>query len=212
MSDQPLISIDVVALRLNRAAKTIEVALAERKFSPAEGALALPGVLLLAQERLAAAVERALASKAGIPRDLILATGDVGVFDTPGRDPRGPTLSITRYAIVAPDFIPGDGVKMVPLSDATALPFDHDTIVRRTARVAHDQLWVDHDFTKALIGQAFTVSDAANAHDALSAIVGAAMIDRKNANRLLTGNPWLSDPKPGVARGEGRPARIWDFV
>lgn len=70
----------------------------------------------------------------------------------------------------------------------------------------------DHDLTKARTSQMFTASNAAIPHDSLSAIAGTPVIDRENASQLLTGSSWVSKPKPDVARGEGRPARIWDSV
>ena len=214
MSDQPLISIDVVALRLDRATKSVDVVLAERVNPPSAGEPALPGVLLLLNELLDDAVHRALSSKAGITSDHVLATGDVGVFDTPGRDPRGPTLSITRYAIVASDFEPTAGVACVHLADATGLPFDHDLIIRRAARIVHDKLWLDRGTTAALLGPSFTTLDAADAQDSLAAHGEplAPRADRSNLARALKRSPWLGESAVRLPTGEGRQARTWDFL
>jgi 8-oxo-dGTP diphosphatase len=212
--DQPLISIDVVPLRLNRATRQVEVVLVRRAFEPSAGRLALPGVLLLSGELLDDAVHRALRDKAGIMREHVRAIGDVGVFDTPGRDPRGPTLSITKYVIVGDKFEPGEGVTFVALTNATGLPFDHDTIVKRAAGAVHDKLWVDRRTTEALIGQQFTTSDAANAQDALAVAMEPAVppVNRINLFKSLKRSPWLGEPTEGAAAGEGRPAKAWEFV
>jgi len=211
---QPLISIDVVALRYSRSTKQVEVALVRRQFEPSAGRLALPGVLLVSGELLDDAVHRALRDKAGVMREYVRAIGDVGVFDTPGRDPRGPTLSVTKYVILGDKFEVGEGVTMIPLADAVGLPFDHDLIIRRGARIVHDKLWVDRGATESLLGHEFKTSDAADAQDALAAAADpqAPKTNRTNLARDLKRIRWLAEPRTGPAAGEGRPSKVWSFI
>lgn len=211
--DQPLISIDVVPLRLNRLTHQVEVVLVRREFEPSAGRLALPGVLLLSGELLDDAVHRALRDKAGIMREHVRATGDVGVFDTPGRDPRGPTLSITKYVIVGDKFEPGEPVSVVAVPEATGLPFDHDTIVRRASKSILDKLWVDRDTTQALLGQEFRTSDAADVHESLTSAADPTKPKAsRNIFKELKRSPWLTEPRDAPAIGEGRPSKQWEFA
>lgn len=209
---QPLISIDVVPLRLNRAQRRVDVVLARREFEPSAGRLALPGVLLLGGELLDDAVHRALRDKARIMREHVRAVGDVGVFDTPGRDPRGPTLSVTKYVVLGSKFEPGEGAEAVGLADARDLPFDHDLIITRAATAVLERLWVDRVTTLALLGDMFTTRDAADAHDSLAALASRPPIVRANLVRALGRNDWLEATPDVQVHGEGRPAKVWKFV
>src|SRR3546814_10554338 len=78
-----------------------------RQAEPYTGQLALPGVLLGAGERLQDAARRAVTTKLGIPDEKILVSGQLTVFDEPNRDPRGPTLSVTMWAVISSDEVPG---------------------------------------------------------------------------------------------------------
>lgn len=211
---QPLISIDVVALRFNRQSRSVEVVLAKRVFEPSLGELALPGVLLLAQELLADAVHRALRDKAGLFPEHARVLGDVGVFDTPGRDPRGPTLSITRYCIVGPAFEPPEGVALVRLVDATSLPFDHESIIHRAAHVVGERLWSDVPMTQALLGEQFSTKDAADVRSSLAdwAQPGLSGESRAHLARTLSKNPLVEQTGVAAPVGDGRPARLWRFL
>lgn len=103
---------------------------------------------------------------------------------------------------------------MVALTDATDLPFDHDTIVRRAARTVHDKLWVDRETTETLLGHEFKTGDAASAQDALAAAEGmsAPKVNRTNLARDLKRRSWLGETRTGAAAGGGRPAKQWEFV
>ena len=106
--DQSLVSIDVIALRFgNPEPGMLRLAVTPRQAEPYTGQLALPGVLLGAGERLQDAARRAVTTKLGIPDEKILVSGQLTVFDEPNRDPRGPTLSVTMWAVISSDEVPG---------------------------------------------------------------------------------------------------------
>lgn len=216
MTDQPLISIDVVPLRFNRATRKAEVILGRRLFEPNLGQLALPGVLLGAGERLHEAVARALLTKVGVTNFQYTMAGDVGVFDNPDRDPRGPTLSITRFAVIGEHVELGELAVAVPLDEAHGLPFDHDHIISRAVRTVFEKLWTDKDTTEAFLGVRFTTLDAADAHDSLaaSATPAGATMDRNNLTRALAKNSWVRELAPDEVpkTGRGRPAKVWQFL
>ncbi|MFE6967116.1 hypothetical protein ACFVAJ_18530 [Agromyces sp. NPDC057679] len=211
--NQPLVSIDVVPFRYNRAADALEVILGRRQFEPSIGSLALPGVLLLAQERLGEAVGRALNTKAGLaPRDIATA-GEVGVFDTPGRDPRGPTLSITRFAIIDTDTV-GATAEAVPIAEVSGLPFDHDVIIAMAARRVYEKLFTDREVAEALLGPEFDTVHAFTAQQQLAAAaepVGEPL-SLANLARTLTNLGWVeATGELGASRGGRRP-KVWRFT
>lgn len=114
-----------------------DVLLIERGWPPHKGQLALPGGHVDPGETSRAAAARELLEETGVgvdPWDLAL----LGVYDAPGRDPRGRYVT-AAYLVAVPDDITahaGDdaaAVRWVPLDDARGLAFDHTDIVT-TAR------------------------------------------------------------------------------
>ena len=74
-----------------------DVLLVRRGAPPYEGALALPGGFVEIDETLDAAARRELAEETGI--DVAsMAIAQVGAYGKPGRDPRGPTVSVAYVA------------------------------------------------------------------------------------------------------------------
>ncbi|WP_405886863.1 NUDIX hydrolase [Streptomyces longwoodensis] len=117
-----------------------DVLLIERGWPPHKGQLALPGGHVDPGETSRAAAARELLEETGIgvdPWDLEL----IGVYDAPGRDPRGRYVT-AAYMVAVPDGITaqaGDdaaAVRWVPLDNARGLAFDHTDIVT-TARHRH---------------------------------------------------------------------------
>lgn len=153
--DQPLVSVDVVALRVvNGEAK---YATHERRVAPFAGEHALPGVLLLTGETLAGATWRALREKLGM-KIMPSLIQQFGAFDGTNRDPRGATISIGHLAVVA-DAGNAD-VAWHSVGDAVELPFDHSGIVSAARAELGMRLWVDTKLTRALLGTAFTTRNA----------------------------------------------------
>ncbi|MEV5456555.1 NUDIX hydrolase [Streptomyces sp. NPDC052535] len=110
-----------------------EVLLIRRGWPPYKGKLALPGGFVDDGETPRAAAARELLEETGVrvrESDLV----EVGVFDRPGRDPRGNCVS-TAYLINVPEDTTaraGDdaaAVRWVPLAATGDLAFDHDEIV-----------------------------------------------------------------------------------
>ncbi|MEU2719599.1 NUDIX hydrolase [Streptomyces smyrnaeus] len=130
---------DVVCVR--DAARGPEVLTIRRGWPPHEGRLALPGGHVDPGETGRAAAARELFEETGVrvaQERLIF----VGLFDDPGRDPRGRYLSAAWVVVVAGDTVARAGddaadVAWVPLDDPGGLAFDHNRIVYLARR---DQL------------------------------------------------------------------------
>ncbi|MBD0675459.1 NUDIX domain-containing protein [Streptomyces sp. CBMA156] len=120
---------DVVALTPDG-----RVLLIERGWPPYEGAWALPGGHQDPGETGRQAAARELVEETGVRVDAA-DLAEVGVWDTPGRDPRGRYVT-TVYRVVVPDGTPiaaGDDARTARWWPADALPdrlaFDHADVV-----------------------------------------------------------------------------------
>jgi 8-oxo-dGTP diphosphatase len=132
----PALTADVVLLAGEPAASVL---LIERGNEPFAGNWALPGGFIEPDERVHDGARRELAEETGIALAGELAL--LGVYDTPGRDPRGPTVSVT-YARRCASELPAAGgddarrARWFALDALPALAFDHDQIVADAARWA----------------------------------------------------------------------------
>jgi 8-oxo-dGTP diphosphatase len=222
---QPLISVDVVPLLLDREHQRLSVVVGERIYEPHLGAPALPGVLL-AHERVDDAAQRALSTKVHAGPECRTYLGDLGVFDNPDRDPRGPTLSIAKIATL--DAIPqASGVQAIPLSHfpppsapagapvtgaARVLPFDHDRIVRAAIENATMRIWTDRAFAHGLLGHDFSTRDLLTVLRDLAALTSNPEPNPANAQRRLRASGWVKVSDKPSRPISGRPSLMWRWV
>ncbi len=121
----PLLTVDCVATDA-----TGRVLLIKRGRPPFKGQWALPGGFVGLDETVEDACRRELREETGLPaRKLTL----VGVYSTPGRDPRGPTVSVAFKARIAakPPRAGTDAAAAEWISNwrGEALAFDHAQII-----------------------------------------------------------------------------------
>lgn len=108
------------------------ILLVKRKYEPYQGYWALPGGMVEDDETVEQAVLRELKEETNID-GYITSTPPV-ITSTPGRDPRGPSITIA-YRILADnlDIFAGDDaedVKMFPIDALPPLAFDHKDIIK----------------------------------------------------------------------------------
>ncbi|MCH7230193.1 NUDIX hydrolase [Glycomyces sp. L485] len=112
-----------------------EVLLIERGWAPFEGHLALPGGYVDSGETCRTAAAREAAEETGLDLDPVRLY-QVGVYDEPGRDPRGRVVSVA-YAVTVPfgtRVQAGDdaaSAAWVDIQDALQRPmaFDHKQVL-----------------------------------------------------------------------------------
>lgn len=125
----PICTVDIVLLTLQSGG--LRVALHRRDREPFKDVWALPGGYIHTDEdaSAAAAARRVLAEKTGIESPYL---EQLATFAGPGRDPRGWSVSIAYYALVAPEVIAraGHPLKLAPADDLDGLPFDHRDIIQ----------------------------------------------------------------------------------
>lgn len=123
------LTVDVALLA---GAPPSEVLLVARANEPFAGGWALPGGFVEPGERVAGAALRELAEETGVEVEPPLTL--LGVYDVPGRDPRGPAISITFVKRI-PAPLPASGAddasdaRWFALAALPPLAFDHAEII-----------------------------------------------------------------------------------
>jgi 8-oxo-dGTP diphosphatase len=130
-----MLTVDVMVLT---AAQTPEVLLIQRANPPYEGRWALPGGFVEEGEQVERAAPRELAEETGLS---VQGLQLLGVYDTPGRDPRGWTVSVVYLACgEQPQTVTGaDDAADARWFAVDALPdlaFDHALILADAMRLA----------------------------------------------------------------------------
>jgi 8-oxo-dGTP diphosphatase len=131
----PALTVDVVAFA---GEPPDAVLLIERRNDPFQGRWALPGGFVEAGERVAIAAARELGEETGVEAACLKL---LGVYDTPGRDPRGPTVSVV-YLMRADEELKAAGAddacdaRWFALDSLPELAFDHGLIVEDALRHA----------------------------------------------------------------------------
>lgn len=117
------------------------VLLIERRWPPYAGYQALPGGHVDANETAREAAARELFEETGIR----VKSGDltqVGIFDAPGRDPRGRYVTVAYTATLPEPIAPTAGddasaARWWPLDARPSLAFDHEDILAELAVLAN---------------------------------------------------------------------------
>jgi 8-oxo-dGTP diphosphatase len=125
---QHTVTVDVVLFRLG---KPRQVLLIQRRNEPFRGKWALPGGFVDVGEPTRDAARRELYEETGVENHNLSL---LGVFDQPGRDPRGPTISVAYFGWAGRALAPraGDDAAAAAWFDLDALPelaFDHRKII-----------------------------------------------------------------------------------
>lgn len=132
---RPMVTVDAVVFR--RTKERLEVLMIERKNDPFAGCLALPGGFVEMDEDLLDAAKRELFEETRL-KNVHLA--QLCTFGTPGRDPRGRTISVVYAGVVKSSRtqVQGgdDAARAVWVSARRCgkLAFDHNDILRCALR------------------------------------------------------------------------------
>jgi 8-oxo-dGTP diphosphatase len=123
-----MLTVDVVVLTEPPVSSLL---LVQREYPPFAGEWALPGGFVEERERVIDAAPRELAEETGLEVGSLRL---LGVYDTPGRDPRGWTVSVVYLATVqAEETVSGADdardARWFPTDSLPKLAFDHAMIV-----------------------------------------------------------------------------------
>lgn len=159
-------TVDVVLLTLRGG--VLCVALLRRDREPFKGALTLPGGYVHAQEDRDTedAAARVLREKTGITSPYL---EQLQTFSGIGRDPRGWSISVSYYALVAAQLIElanRNDVVLMPADDVRGLPFDHQKIIEAAlTRVRNKSSY--SSLPVYLCGEAFTLPQLQTVYETL---------------------------------------------
>ena len=125
------IAVTVDAVIFFRKADILNVLLIQRKNEPFRDRWALPGGFLEENETMEEGAKRELEEETGLKIEKLQ---QVGAFGTPGRDPRGRTISIAFVGLIGTEAkvkASDDALdaKWFSLSDLPDLAFDHRAII-----------------------------------------------------------------------------------
>jgi 8-oxo-dGTP diphosphatase len=126
---RPMLTVDAVVLTLDAVP---HILLVERGRPPFRGHWALPGGFVEQGERVRDAARRELAEETGSSLSEPLSL--LGVYDTPGRDPRGWTVSVVFWATVGTELAvagadDASDARWFAVDALPKLAFDHAAIV-----------------------------------------------------------------------------------
>lgn len=133
MSPAPIpmgVATDVGVLRFREG--RVELLLIKRGHEPFKGLWALPGGFVEPDEDLPTAAARELKEETDVDAPFLV---EFGAFGDPKRDPRGRTVSIIYYTVLAEgEAVAGDdaaGAAWYPLDRLPPLAFDHPMVIAR---------------------------------------------------------------------------------
>ncbi len=212
---RPAVTVDVAlfTVRGSLSALRLQVLLMRRGEKPFRGKWALPGGFVREDEDLAEAARRELAEETGVTEASLEQTAAVG---TPGRDPRGHTVTVVYVGLVAPD-----RHHLEPSGDSAAarwfdvagpeplppLAFDHASLLG--AALAHLRRRVgEAPVCFDLLPEEFTLSEL---QALLEAILGRPL-DRRNFRRRVQELGFLRAAEGTRREGAHRPARLYRFA
>lgn len=127
---RPSVTADCVVFRRSR--KNTEVLLIRRGKPPFQGMWALPGGFMEMNETLESTARRELAEEAGIRANRLQL---IGVYDQPGRDPRGRTISAAFLTECKPGSAQesagsdAEATRWFNIQNLPELAFDHRLII-----------------------------------------------------------------------------------
>ena len=201
------ITVDVVIFTVHEG--RLQVVLIKRTNEPFTGQWALPGGYLQEGERSAQSAERILATKAGVEGVYL---EQLYTFDTPERDHRGRTVSISYFALVPVTKLAFSGADVQqptlhPVDQLPPLAFDHADIVR----YAVSRLQAKLEYTNAimsLLPAAFSLSELQQAYET----VLARPLDKRNFQKKFLSLGLIEPTEELRTGGKHRPARLYRFV
>lgn len=207
-----MLAVDLVILTLRDS--RMHVLLVKRGVEPYKGAWALPGGFLRhAEEDLTAAAHRELAEEAAMDVEM-LHLEHLGVYGTPGRDPRGRVVSVAYLAIAPGLPEPTAGTDAAGarwqradqvLCGELALAFDHQRIIEDGVERARVKL-ERSSLATAFCAPTFTITDLQRVYEAVWGIP----LDPRNFYRKVqksSGFIIAADTDRKVTTG--RPARLF---
>lgn len=187
----------------------LQLLVIERAHDPYKGSLALPGGFVWEGETSQQTAERILGAKAGVQGVFV---EQLYTFDEVGRDTRGRVISVAYYALVAPDAldmkpsVDTERPRLLPLSSANKLAFDHPQIVDHALKRLRNKVNYSNAMY-SLLPDLFTFSQL---HAAYESVLGVSL-DKRNFRKKFLSLGLLTATNEKTVGGRHRPAQLYRF-
>lgn len=202
------VTVDLVVLTIHEG--RLSVVLIRRGIEPYRDQWALPGGYVLSGEGLEDAAHRELVEETGVGAGVHLE--QLATYGTPGRDPRGDTVTVAWLALAPSVGVPMGGsdaadARWWPVEEVSsiALAFDHaqilaDGIERARAKIEYSAL------ATAFCPEEFTIGQLRAVYEA----VWGRELDPRNFHRKVTSTPGFLEATGRTTNADGgRPAQLY---
>ena len=188
----------------------LKVALIERKNEPFKGMWAIPGGFLEGNETVEEAARRELKEETGIEKVYL---EEFGVFNKPGRDPRGPTLTVAFFALINSDkqqLIASEDAakaKWWPAYKLPPLAFQpRGDLCQRAIRALRLALRTQ-PLAFELLPTKFTLTQLQDLYEQVFGVV----LDKRNFRKKVAKLPFIKATGQKTKGGRQRPALLYRF-
>lgn len=207
MPDQYPISVDSVIFSYKQG--QLKVALVQRKKEPFVGMWAIPGGFMEGNETVEETALRELKEETGI-EDVYLE--QFHVFNQPGRDPRGPTITIALFALIHADnrvlSASDDAAKAKwwPAYHIPSLAFAHDEIYMKALDALRTALRTK-PLAFELLPKQFTLTHLQDLYEQVFNM----KLDKRNFRKKIAKLNFIMASGVKTQGGRQRPAMLYQF-
>lgn len=199
------VTVDVVVFTVQDG--KLKVLLGKRIIEPFLGQWSLPGGFLWEGETSVEAAKRILKTKTHVS-DIYLE--QLYTFDEPKRDPRGPIITISYFALIPVGMVGLEKTEeyeteLFDINDLPKLAFDHKRIVSYAVKRLRAKL----EYTNAaysLLPSKFTLTELQKIYE----IILGSPQDKRNFRRKYI-NLGLLEKTESISEGKHRPAALYRF-
>lgn len=187
----------------------LKVALVERKKPPFAGMWAIPGGFMEGEETVEETARRELKEETNIEVSYL---EQFHVFNKVGRDPRGPTVTIALFALMAFEecrlVASGDASSAVwwPAYELPVLAFDHNEIYEKALESLRIAVRT-RPLAFELLPKQFTLSDLQNLYEQIFHI----KLDKRNFRKKISTLTFIEKTGAKTQGGRQRPAMLYQY-
>lgn len=204
----PILTVDAVILAIIKG--KLSVLLHQRPKEPFKGQWALPGAYCSRDQSTAEALEERVRSKMDVNFTTLPYFEQLYVFDTKGRDPRGPTISVTYLGVTRQgDYTLNtaeNSCNFFAITDLPELAFDHADIIKVAVKRLSSKLLYT-DIIKYILPHEFTLTEL---QDAYQQITGTEF-DKRNFRKRFLNLDVITPSQKKTTGAAHRPAQLYEF-
>lgn len=187
----------------------LKVALIKRKKNPFVGMWAIPGGFMEGKETVEETALRELREETGIENVYL---EQFHVFNKPGRDPRGPTVTIALFALINSDqcmLIASEDAakaKWWPAYQMPPLAFDHDEIYAKALEALRIALRT-RPLAFELLPKQFTLTHLQDLYEQVFGIT----LDKRNFRKKMAKMDFIKATGNMTEGARHRPAQLYQY-